>query len=196
MDLHQHVVEIFHHSIDSKMQALDEISSHIANCSELLVHSLLSEHKILCCGEGQSGALAQIFTSNLLNCFDYDRPSLPAVCLTSDATTLTAITRDSSYHEIFSKQVRALGQAGDILLIFANGGSGATIQAIQAAHDRDMLVVAAYNQDSSDIPSLLLPEDYGLAITGNSPARISETQLLIINCLCELIDKQLFGSED
>jgi D-sedoheptulose 7-phosphate isomerase len=197
MDLHHHVVELFHQSIDSKMQTLDEVSGHIASCSELIVRCLLSENKILCCGEGQSGALAQIFSANLLNRFHYERPSLPALCLSSDATTLTAITGDNTFNDIFSKQIRALGQAGDALLVIANGnGSGSTLQAIQAAHDREMLVVAIHDQDSSDIASLLLPEDFGIKVPGDNRARVGETQLLVINCLSELIDRQLFGSEE
>lgn len=196
MDLHHHVVEIFHQSIDSKMQTLDEVSSHIASCSELIVRSLLNENKILCCGEGLNGALAQIFCVNLLNRYHYERPGLPAICLSSDATTLTAITADSTLNEIFSKQIRALGQAGDILLVIANGRTGSILQAIQTAHDREMIVLALHDHDSSDISSLLLPEDMNIKIPGENTARTTETELLVINCLSELIDRQLFGSEE
>jgi len=196
MDLHHHVVEIFHQSIDSKMQTLDEVSSHIASCSELIVRGLLNENKILCCGEGLSGAIAQIFCASLLNRYHYERPGLPAICLSSDATTLTAITADSTLNEIFSKQIRALGQAGDILLVIANGRTGSILQAIQTAHDREMIVLALHDNDSSDISSLLLPEDMNIKIPGESAARVIETELLVINCLSELIDRQLFGSEE
>ena len=196
MNLHEQVVEAFHSSIDITMQSLEDLAPRIADCSELIVQSLLSENKILCCGEGQSGALAQIFCSNLLNRFNYERPSLPAIALCTDATTMTAVTGDSTFNEIFAKQIRALGQPGDLLLVISNSsGSGTTIQAIQAAHDREMIVLSISNRDNSDISSLLLPEDLELRVPSANRARIAEAQLLAVNCLCELIDHQLFGSQ-
>lgn len=198
MDLYEHVVELFHSSIDTTMLSLEDLAPRISLCGEMLVQCLLSENKILCCGEGQSGALAQIFAANLLNRFDYERPSLPAIALSADTTTITAITGDGTFNEVFAKQIRALGQAGDLLLVISNGGGfGTTIQAIQAAHDREMIVVSISNQgsanESSDISALMLPEDMELCIPSSNRARVAETQLLTVNCLCELIDQQLFG---
>ncbi len=196
MDLQQHTAELFHGNIESTMQSLDTLTAVTSACGELIVHCLLNEKKVLCCGEGRSGALAQIFSSNLLNRFNYERPSLPAIALNSDATTLTAIAGDGSFTDIFAKQIRALGQAGDALLLISNDGNyGASLQAIQAAHDREMLVISISNQDCSDISALLLPEDIELLVPGNSRARVLETQLLIINSISELIDLQLFGGE-
>jgi D-sedoheptulose 7-phosphate isomerase len=195
MNLHEHVIELFHTSIDTTMQSLEELAPRIGDCAELLTQGLLSENKILCCGEGQSCALAQIFSSNLLNRFNYERPSLPAIAL-SDPSTITAITGDSTFNEVFAKQIRALGQPGDLLLVISNGsGSGTTIQSIKAAHDREMIVVSISNRDNSDIASLLLPEDLELRVPSINRARVAETQLLAINCICELIDHQLFGSQ-
>lgn len=197
MNLHDHVVELFHTSIDTTMQSLEELAPRIADCAELFTYCLLSENKILCCGDGQSAALAQVFVSNLLNRFNYERPSLPAIALCTDATTITAITGDSTFNEVFAKQIRALGQPGDLLFAISNtSGSGSTIQAIQAAHDREMIVVSISNKDNSDIASLLLPEDIELRIPSVHRARVAETQLLAINCICELIDHQLFGSQE
>jgi D-sedoheptulose 7-phosphate isomerase len=197
MDLEQRVVELIHSSIDTTMQSMDSLVPRVANCAELIVQCLLSENKILCCGEGQSGAISQVFSSNLLNRFNYERPSLPALSLSADPAAITAITGDGNFNEIFSKQVRALGQSGDCLLVIANGsGSGTTLQAIQAAHDREMTVIAISDRDSSDIASLLTSEDIELLIPGPNRARVIEVQLLIINCLCDLIDQQLFGSEE
>jgi D-sedoheptulose 7-phosphate isomerase len=195
MELDQHVIELFHSSIDTSIQSLDSLATQISDCGLLLAQCLLNENKILCCGEGQSGALSQIFASNLLNRFNYDRPSLPAISLSADATTLTALSVDNTFNDIFAKQIRALGQAKDLLLVISNSNSsGTAIQAIQAAHDRDMIVVSISNQDNNDISALMLPQDVTLCIPSNNRARVVETQLLTLNCLCELIDQQLFGS--
>ena len=195
MELDQHVIDLFHSNIDTTMQSLDLLAATISDCGTLLVQCLLSENKILCCGEGQSGALAQIFAATLLNRFDYERPSLPAIVLNADATTITALTGDGTFNEVFASQIRALGQPGDLLLVISNGsGAGTTLQAIQAAHDREMLVISVSNQEHSDIASLMLPEDMELVIPSSNRARVAETQFLTINCLCDLIDQQLFGS--
>lgn len=192
-----YINQAFQNNFDINNQTLQTLAPLIAHGAELLVQCLLSEHKILCCGEASNAALAQIFTSHLLNRFDYERPGLPAISLACDATTLTALCSDNSFTEVFSKQIRALGQSGDILLVLSHGGSLATtIQAIQAAHDREMIVVSISDSDSQDISSLMLPEDIEFIIPGNDRPRVTETQLLIIHCLCALIDRQLFGSED
>ena len=195
MELDQHVIELFHNSVDTTMQSLDTLAATIADCGSLLVQGLLSENKILCCGEGQSGALAQIFAANLINRFNYERPSLPAIALSADATLITAVTGDSTFNEIFASQIRALGQPGDLLIVISNGtGSTTTLQAIQAAHDREMIVISLSNQDCKDISALMLPEDITLCVPSTNRARVAEVQLLSINCLCDLIDQQLFGS--
>jgi D-sedoheptulose 7-phosphate isomerase len=195
MDLDQHVIELFHSSIDNTMQSLDMLAPQISDCSAMLVQCLLNEDKILCCGEGQSGALAQIFASNLLNRFDYERPSLPAITLSADATTITAITGDSSFNDIYATQIRTLGHAGDLLLVISNGSSfGTSLQAIQAAHDRQMNVISIRGEQNNDLSALMLPEDIELCIPSSNRARVAEGQLLTINCLCDLIDQQLFGS--
>ena len=197
MDLYQHVTELFHGNIDVTMRSMDELPAVIGDCGELLTQCLLSEQKILCCGEASSGALAQIFASNLLNRYNYERPSLPAIALSADATTITAITSDGPFSEVFAKQIRALGQPGDILLLISNTApSGTTLQAIQAAHDREMLVISVGCGNQHDSSALLLPEDIEICIPTDNRARASEAQLLIINCLCDLIDTQLFGTEE
>lgn len=196
MDLQHQVSEIFHCNIDTVMRTMEELPDCIADGGALLAQCLLSEGKILCCGESQSGALAQIFASNLLNRYNYERPSLPAMALSADATTLTAITSDGNFNDIFAKQIRALGQPGDILLLVANSDAAGTgLQAIQAAHDREMLVISV-SCGEHDSAALLLPEDVEICVPNTDRARVAEAQLLILNCLCELIDHQLFGSEE
>ena len=125
------------------------------------------------------------------------RPSLPAIALTTDSSTLTSIANDYSYNEVFSKQIRALGQPGDVLLAISTSGNSANvIQAIQAAHDREMIVVALTGRDGGGMASLLLPEDVEIRVPSTVTARIQEVHLLAIHCLCDLIDSQLFGSEE
>lgn len=197
MDHSQYALELCHLCIDNIMQTFDVLPQQLARAAECMVGSLLNERKILCCGEGQSGALAQIFASNLLNRFNYERPSLPAISLNADATALTAIASDASFHDIFAKQIRALGQAGDVLLVITNGaGSGTTLQAIQAAHDRQMAVVVMCNRSCDDIRSLLTPDDIELSAPSDHRARVAEVQLLAINCLCDMIDQLLFGAAE
>ena len=195
MDLDQQVIALFHSSIDSTMRTLDEQAAQVSDCAMLMVQCLLSEHKILCCGEATNGALAQIFSAHLLNRFDYERPSLPAINLSSDATTITALSADGNFKDIFGSQIRALGQPGDILFIISSASdSGTTLEAIKAAHDKAMIVVCLSHQQSSDFAALLQPEDIELPVSGNSNARVMESHLQIINYLAELIDQQLFGS--
>lgn len=197
MDLQHNTIEIIHQNLDTTMQMMDQLSETVADCAMQLAQCLLGEHKILVCGEGSASALAQIFSAQLLNRFNHERPSLPAVCLSTDSATLSAIAVDGSFNDVFAKQIRALGAPGDILVSLSNsGGAGVVLQAIQAAHDRDMTVICLNSQDGDKIAALLLPDDQQISIPSSSRARVIETQLLVINCLCQLIDTQLFGYED
>lgn len=197
MDMQSRIRELFLASIEAKRQALDVITPYIAQASEIMVHALLNEGKILACGNGGSAGEAQHFSSELLNRFERERPSLPAMALTTDSSTLTSIANDYSYNEVFSKQIRALGQPGDILLaISTSGNSASVVQAIQAAHDREMTVIALTGRDGGGVASLLLPEDVEIRVPGNVTARIQEVHMLAIHCLCDQIDNQLFGSEE
>ncbi|SDU22554.1 phosphoheptose isomerase [Halopseudomonas salegens] len=197
MDMQHRIKQLFTDSIETKTRAMDELGPSIEQASQAMVNSLLSEGKILACGNGGSAGDSQHFSSELLNRFERERPSLPAIALTTDSSTLTSIANDYSYDEVFSKQIRALGQPGDVLLaISTSGNSGNVLQAIQAAHDRDMLVVALTGRDGGAMASLLLPEDVEIRVPARSTARIQEVHLLAIHCLCDLIDRQLFGSEE
>jgi|TARA_R110002020_G_scaffold250029_3_gene464147 D-sedoheptulose 7-phosphate isomerase len=197
MDMQHRIRQLFTDSIETKTRAMDVLGPSIEQASQLMVNCLLNEGKILACGNGGSAGDAQHFSSELLNRFERERPSLPALALTTDSSTITSIANDYSYDEIFSKQIRALGQPGDVLLaISTSGNSGNVLQAIQAAHDRDMLVVCLSGRDGGAMASLLLPEDAEIRVPARSTARIQEVHLLAIHCLCDLIDRQLFGSEE
>ena len=197
MDTHARIQKLFRDSIETKRQAMEVLIPHIDLASQVMVAALLNEGKILTCGNGGSAGDAQHFSSELLNRFERERPSLPALALTTDTSTLTSIANDYSYNEVFYKQIRALGQPGDILLAISTSGNSANvIQAIQAAHDREMTVVALTGRDGGGMASLLLPEDVEIRVPAKVTARIQEVHLLVIHCLCDQIDQQLFGSEE
>ena len=194
---HSRIRQLFQASLETKQLAMEALPNSIADAGQLMVNALLNEGKILSCGNGGSAGDAQHFSSELLNRFERERPSLPAIALTTDSSTITSIANDYSYNEVFSKQIRALGRPGDVLLAISTSGNSANvIQAIQAAHDREMLVVALTGRDGGGMASLLLPEDVEIRVPSRVTARIQEVHLLVIHCLCDLIDNQLFGSEE
>lgn len=191
------IQQMFQASIDTKQQALQSLPGAIEQASLLMVNALLSDGKILSCGNGGSAGDAQHFSSEMLNRFERERPSLPALALTTDSSTITSIANDYSYEEVFSKQIRALGQQGDVLLAISTSGNSANVvQAIHAAHDRNMKIVALTGRDGGSMAPLLQPDDVEIRVPSSVTARIQEVHLVVIHCLCDLIDRQLFGSED
>ena len=196
MELTERVIDIFHRHIDNTMQAIEPLTPNIAIASEILVSTLLNDGKILCCGEGCSGLLSQYFANALLNRFQRERPGLPAIALNSDAAALTAIATDTSFNEIFAKQIRTLAQPQDAVVLISHGtGSGTALQTIQSAHDRGARVVVICSDDDTDIRALLASEDIELRIEHAQRAQFLEIALLALHSLCELIELQLFGSE-
>ncbi|MFW0072885.1 MAG: phosphoheptose isomerase [Coxiella-like endosymbiont] len=197
MDLFQHIKNNFNESIQTKIAVSDALVNHIAQAGELIVQCLLKRHKILSCGNGGSAADAQHFSSEMLNRFESERPSLPAISLTTDSSTVTSIANDYSFTEIFSKQIKALGSGGDILLAISTSGRSKNIlQAIGAAHQRKMDIIALTGHDGGEIATLLSGNDIEIRVPAESTPRIQETHLLIIHCLCDIIDRQLFESEE
>ncbi|XOV80666.1 MAG: phosphoheptose isomerase [Aestuariibacter sp.] len=183
----------FTESIQTKITASEVLPDIIFHAGQLMVNALMSGNKILTCGNGGSAGDAQHFSSELLNRYERDRPSLPAMALTTDTSTLTSIANDYSYDEIFSKQVRALGQAGDILLaISTSGNSRNVIKAMEAAVSRDMTIVALTGKDGGEMAGLLSGNDVEIRVPSSRTARIQEVHLLVIHNLCEVIDDSLF----
>ncbi|MCS5709163.1 phosphoheptose isomerase [Candidatus Berkiella cookevillensis] len=188
--------QLFNDSIDTKLAALDTLPPSIENAGKLLVAALQDKGKILVCGNGGSAADAQHFSSELLNRFDRERPSLAAIALTTDASTLTSIANDYQYQEIFSKQVKGLGQPQDVLMVISTSGNSENItNAVYAAHSKGMRVVALTGRDGGELTRILKGQDIELRVPGTNTARIQEVHILIIHCLCELIDHLLFGTE-
>ena len=195
--MEQRIITLFHESIEAKMQAGEYLAPLICEASEILVHCLLNEGKILTAGNGVSAANAQILSANLCNRFERERPSLPAMTLGADFTTQTSIANDYSYNEIFAKQVRALGQPGDCLVLITTSGNPSNlVQAVAAAHEREMNVIAFSGQDGGNVASVLDAHDLELRVPVEARTRLHEIHLLSIFCLCDLIDQQLFGGEE
>jgi len=187
----------FTESIQTKIQAADALPEKIAKAGELMVKTLLGGGKILTCGNGGSAGDAQHFSSEMLNRYERDRPPLPAIALTTDTPTITSIANDYDFTQIFSKQVKALGQAGDILLAFStSGNSKNVISAMRAALAKDMLVITCTGKDGGEMAGLISENDVEIRVPSNSTARIQEVHLLIIHSLCDLIDNQLFGANE
>lgn len=192
--MEERVKNLFHASIETKRIAVEALAFPITQAAEKMVQCLLAGHKILSCGNGGSAADAQHFSSEMLNRFETERPGLPAIALTTDASTLTSIANDVHYDQIFSKQIHALGQQGDVLLaITTSGNSKNIIAAVEAAHERGMDVVALIGRTGGALMKTLRQEDSALCVPSDSTARIQETHLLIIHCLCDLIDHHLFA---
>ncbi|MBB1485493.1 SIS domain-containing protein [Oceanospirillum sediminis] len=197
MDLQDRIIANFHSSIDSQATASEMLPPLLEHASTLMVNCLINDNKIVCCGNGGSAALAQHFTSELLDKHDRDRPSLPAMNLSSDATSISAIANNSSFNEIYSRQVLALGQPGDILLVITSScKSNNVVQAVQAAHERSMTVIAMTGGNGGDVASLLSADDFEIRAPAEHPVRIQEIHLLAMHCICDLIDYQLFGGMD
>lgn len=194
MSLQKRIINHFTASIQTKQDAMASLSKLIEAASKKMVASLLGDGKILACGNGGSASDAQHFSSEMLNRFERERPGLPAIALTTDASTVTSIANDYHFDDIFSKQIRALGQSGDILLAYTTSGNSSNIlKAATAAHDRDMIVIALTGKDGGALAPLMQDGDLEIRVPSDSTARIQEVHLLITHCLCDLIDHQLFG---
>lgn len=196
MELEDRIVNQFHNTMDTNAHTIEQYTPLIAHASEVLLHCLAGENKIICVGNGGSAALTQHFSALLLSRFRTERPGLPAMCLTSDGCALTAIIEDSSFSDTYAKQIRAFGQPGDVLLMATTQGKGSSlVQAIQAAHGRDMIVILLNGNDGGDVTALLQPDEVEICVPSSDTILIHNTHLLIMHCLCDLIDYQLFGAQ-
>jgi len=194
MDPVTRVRDHFVESIAVKEISGEQLAESIAAAGLVMSDALLDDGKILSCGNGGSAADAQHFSSELLNRFEMERPGLPALALTTDSSTLTSISNDYAYEEIFSKQVRALGKSQDVLLaISTSGNSENVIRAIAAAHERGMRVVALTGCDGGRMANMFSKDDVEIRVPATRTARIQEVHLVVIHCLCDLIDTALLG---
>ncbi len=189
MDLIARITGHFNESATLKLTLASELAAPIAMAAERMVQCLLSEGKILVCGNGGSAADAQHFAAELLNRFEMERPPLAAMALTTDSSTLTSIANDYQYSEVFSKQIRALGHGRDVLLaISTSGNSPSILEAVRAAHEREMPVVALTGKGGGQLAELLDGNDVHICVQSKRTARIQEVHILALHCLCDAID--------
>ena len=188
------VRHLFDESIALKQAAQALLAEPIAQAAWVLVNALKAGGKVLSCGNGGSAGDAQHFASELVNRFERERPGLAALALTTDPSTVTSIANDYGYDQIFAKQIRALGQAGDILLaITTSGNSPNVLQAVASSHDQGMPVLALTGRDGGQLARRLNSRDLEIRVPAESTARIQEVHLLVIHCLCDLLDRHLLG---
>ena len=186
------VTQHFKDSIQTKQQSLELLAPVITNAANLITRSLDQGGKVMSCGNGGSAGDAQHFSSEMLNRFEMERPGLAAVALTTDTSTLTSIANDYDYSQIFSRQVLALGNSGDVLLaISTSGNSGNVLKAMEAAQSRNIQIIALCGHDGGKMSALLGDDDINICVPVNSTARIQEVHLLVIHCLCDLIDQHI-----
>ncbi|WP_028455775.1 phosphoheptose isomerase [Chitinilyticum litopenaei] len=196
MDLITRVQHHFLESIKVKQAAADELSPAIAAAAELMVQALIADGKILACGNGGSAADAQHFAAEMVGRFERERPGLPAIALTTDTSALTAIANDYDFDLVFSKQVHALGRAGDVLVAISTSGNSANvISAIHAAHDRQMRVIALTGKGGGQIGELLTGDDVHICAPTSRTARTQEVHITAIHAMCDAVDFMLLGGD-
>src|SRR5437867_11885884 len=196
MDTTHRIRVHFADSAQLKLAAVDTLAPQIARAAALMTDCLVADGKILACGNGGSASDAQHFAAEMVGRFERERPELPAVSLATDTSILTAVANDYDFGQIFAKQVRALGRSGDVLLaISTSGNSGNVIAAVDAAHERELHIVALTGKGGGRIGELLTANDVHLCVPHSVTARIQEVHSLTIHCLCDAIDASLLGDE-
>jgi D-sedoheptulose 7-phosphate isomerase len=195
--LEQRIEQQFIDSADLKYQSAQTLSKPIAAAVGALLMCVTGGGKVMACGNGGSAADAQHFAAEFVGRFERERPELGAIALSTDSSIITAIANDYNFDQIFSKQVRALGHPGDVLLaISTSGNSRNVLAAIEAAHERDLIVVALTGKGGGKIAQLLRETDVHVCVPHDRTARIQEVHLLVLHCLCDGVDSQLLGEQE
>jgi D-sedoheptulose 7-phosphate isomerase len=196
MELMQRIEQHFQESVSTQQATQLLLTPMIAEAAERIVQALISDGKLLVCGNGGSAACAQLLASEMVGRFEMERPGLAALALSTDSTTLTSIASDYDYDLVFSKQVYALGRAGDVLVVVSSSGNSPNvISAIHAAHDRQMSVIALTGRDGGQVTEVLGGEDILLCVPVERTCRVREAHLTIIHTLCDAVDFTLLGGE-
>ncbi len=195
--LEQRIEQNFIDSADLKYQSAQVLSKPIAEAVQALLACVTSGGKVLVCGNGGSAADAQHFAAEFVGRYERERPELAAIALTTDSSIITAIANDYDFSVIFSKQVRALGQAGDVLLAFTSSGNSPNVlKAIEAAHEREMIVIGLSGMGGGKMNTVLRDTDIHICVPHERTARIQEVHLLALHCLCDGVDNQLLGEKE
>jgi D-sedoheptulose 7-phosphate isomerase len=196
MDHAAHLRKHFEEGIELRRLMAETMPAQIARAGVALAEAMRGGHKALACGNGGSAADSQHFAAEMVGRFERERPGLPAIALTTDTSALTAIANDYDFDRVFSKQVEALGNAGDILLaISTSGNSKNVIEAVKAAQARKLAVIALTGRDGGAMGKMLRPHDFHLNVAHPRTMRVQEIHLLVIHCLCEVVDNVIFGEK-
>jgi D-sedoheptulose 7-phosphate isomerase len=196
MDLTAHLKQHFEEGVELRRRMAETMPAQIARAGTALAAALKAGHKALACGNGGSAADSQHFAAEIVGRFERERPGMPAISLTVDTSAITAIANDYDYDRVFSKQVEALGASGDVLLgISTSGNSKNVIEAIKAAQAKDMIVIALTGRDGGAMGKMLRPNDFHLNVSHPRTMRIQEVHLLVIHCLCEVVDNVIYGEK-
>ncbi len=194
MDHVSHLKQHFLEGVELRTRMAETMPAEIARAGEALAQALKGGRKVLSCGNGGSAADSQHFAAEMVGRFERERPGLPGIALTTDTSALTAIANDYDFDRVFSRQVEALGQAGDFLLaISTSGNSKNVIEAIKAAHAKGLAVIALTGRDGGAMGGMLGPRDFHLNVAHPRTMRVQEIHLLAVHCLCEVVDNVLFG---
>ena len=192
--LEERVKHLFGTSIESKISVADSLSADIAKACMKLVNCLLNDKKIIICGNGGSAANAAHFTTALLNHYEVERPALPVISLSSEMATITSLGNEGHFDQLYARQIQALGQEGDVLVVLTTSGNADNIlQAVNAANDRGMDTIALSGRDGGVLATHLGPEDIELRVSIDGSSRIREMHLFILHCFSDVIDQSLFG---
>lgn len=195
--LEQRIQQHFIESADLKYQAAPLLSKPIADAVQALLTCVTGGGKVLICGNGGSAADAQHFAAEFVGRFERERPELASIALTTDSSILTAVANDYGFSVIFSRQVRALGQAGDVLIaITTSGNSENILKAIEAAHEREMVVIGLSGRGGGKMTRALRDTDVHICVPHDRTARVQEVHLLTLHCLCDAVDDLLLGDTE
>ena len=194
MDQTENLRRHFEEGIELRKRMAETMPALLAKAGNALAHALKNGKKVLACGNGGSAADSQHFAAEIVGRFERERPGMPAIALTVDTSAITAIANDYDFDRVFSRQVEALGQPGDVLLgISTSGNSKNVVEAIKAAHAREMVVIALTGRDGGAMAKMLRPADHHLNVAHPRTMRIQEIHLLAIHCLCEVVDNVIYG---
>lgn len=195
--LEQRIQQQFFDSADLKYAAAEILSRPIADAVNTVVGCITSGGKVLACGNGGSASDAQHFAAEFIGRFERERPGLAAIALSTDSSILTAVGNDYSFNDIFAKQVQALGAPGDVLLAITTSGNSANVlAAVEAAHAKEMTVIALTGRGGGQMNHLLGETDVHISVPHERTARVQEVHILVLHCLCDAVDLQLLGEQE
>lgn len=195
--MHDRILTLTGDSLQTLTAIAETRIDEVAALARLMVDALMQDQRIFCCGNGASAANGLNFVSKLANRYERERPAFPAIMLGQDSAVLTAIAADVSFQDVFARPLQALARPGDLLLALSASGNASNVaQAARVMQGVGGRVLALTGEDGGELGRTILSGDFHLRLPGNSLARIHEAQLFVLNCCCDLIDREFFGAND